>query len=267
MQPEDIVVEAISPTSNRVELVTPIGDDAISDIIIDNNAPEVFPFGETVVTWSAEDESGNISYADQKIIITDNTAPSLEISGNIVVEATSLESIVEINLPQISDIIDMQPMITNDAPEVFPLGQTVVTWTAIDNAGNSASVTQLVNVQICGNSPAYYNMIMGTPEDDFLTGTTLPDLIFGNGGDDIIIADNGNDCIFAGEGNDIVFGNAGDDNISAGQGNDVIKGDSGDDILKGGVGLDIIDGGDDIDTCLMIEEQNSDVIIKCEANE
>ena len=29
----------------------------------------------------------------------------------------------------------------------------------------------------------------------------------------------------------------------------------------------MIDGGDDIDTCVIIEEQNNDVVIKCEANE
>jgi len=29
----------------------------------------------------------------------------------------------------------------------------------------------------------------------------------------------------------------------------------------------MIDGGDDIDTCLVIDEQNSDLVIKCEAIE
>ena len=168
--------------------------------------------------------------------------------------------------PESSDIVDILT-IENDAPESFPLGETIVTWTATDTSGNSASVTQLISIQICGNSPSYYNLIMGTAADDFITGTTLPDLIFGEGGDDIIIGENGNDCIFAGEGNDIIFGNTGDDNIRGGQGNDIIKGDSGDDILKGGIGLDMIDGGDDIDTCVIIEEQNNDVVIKCEANE
>ena len=182
----------------------------------------------------------------------------------MVIDAVSLENFIEINPPEISDIIDTQPIITNDAPESFPLGETVVTWTATDTSGNSVSETQLISVQICGNSPSYYNFIMGTAEDDFLTGTSLPDLIFGEGGDDIIIGNNGNDCIFAGEGNDIVFGNSGDDIITGGQGNDVIKGDSGEDILSGGVGLDMIDGGDDIDTCLVIEEQNSDLVVKCE---
>ena len=266
LQPENIIVEATSSTSNIVELIIPVARDAISDTIINNNAPDTFPFGETVVTWSAEDESGNISHTDHKVIIIDTSAPELQIPMDMIIDATSLQSIIEINSPQTSDTIGISS-ITNDAPESFPLGETVVTWTATDTSGNSVSDTQLVTVQICGNSPSYYNMIMGTAEDDFITGTNLPDLIFGNGGDDIIIGNNGNDCIFAGEGSDIVFGNNGDDNITGGQGNDIIKGASGDDTLKGGIGLDMIDGGDDIDRCIIIDEQNSDLVVKCEINE
>ena len=58
-----------------------------------------------------------------------------------------------------------------------------------------------------------------------------------------------------------------DSNITGGQGNDIIKGASGDDTLKGGIGLDIIDGGDGIDRCIIIDEQNSDLVVKCEVNE
>ena len=208
-----------------------------------------------------------MSHIDQKIIIIDNSPPELQTSANIIIDAVELTSSVELDIPQIADIIDTQPVITNDAPESFPLGETIVTWTATDTSGNSSSSTQLVTVEICGNSSSYYNFIIGTAEDDFLIGTALPDLIFGYGGDDIIIGNNGNDCIFAGEGSDIIFGNSGDDTITSGQGNDIIKGNSGEDILNGGLGLDMIDGGDDIDTCVVIEEQNSDLVVKCEISE
>ena len=79
LQPEDIIVEATGLDGNVVELSIPVASDAISDIIINNNAPDVFPFGETIVIWSAEDESGNVSYVDHKVVISDTSAPELQI--------------------------------------------------------------------------------------------------------------------------------------------------------------------------------------------
>ena len=159
------------------------------------------------------------------------------------------------------------PIITNDAPTVFPLGETIVTWTATDKFGNTSSSLQTISVQTCGNDPLSYNLIVGSEEDDILIGTALSDLIFANGGDDIISGDKGNDCILAGDGDDIIFGNQGNDNISGQGGNDIIKGQSGDDFVFGGLGLDVIDGGDDIDICKVIDEQSYDIVIKCELNE
>jgi hypothetical protein len=36
--------------------------------------------------------------------------------------------------------------VANDAPSVFPLGDTIVTFTAVDSSGNSASATTVVTV-------------------------------------------------------------------------------------------------------------------------
>ena len=190
----------------------------------------------------------------------------LTIPQNVIIDAVDVNNFVEIGLGSVEDIIDDSPIITNDAPQVFPLGETIVTWIAIDKFGNSSSTPQIISVQACGNSPSYYNQIIGTEDDDLLTGTTLPDLIFAKGGDDIISGSKGNDCILGGEGNDIIFGNDGNDNISGQDGNDIIKGNSGEDFVYGGFGFDVIDGGEDIDTCKIIDEQNSDIIIKCESN-
>nr|MBC8251909.1 HYR domain-containing protein [Candidatus Nitrosopelagicus sp.] len=239
----------------------------IQDVEIANDAPEVFPLGETIVTWTATDTSGNSASATQTISVIDTTSPTMTIPENIEIEAesvlTKIEELGEIIYEDFSGISS----ISNDAPEMFPLGETIVTWTATDKFGNSSSSSQIITVQACGNSPSYYNILVGSEDDDLLTGTTLPDLIFGKGGDDIISGSKGNDCILGGEGNDIIFGNDGNDNISGQNGNDIIKGHSGEDFVFGGFGFDVIDGGGDIDTCKIIDEQNNDIIIKCELNE
>ncbi len=174
-----------------------------------------------------------------------------------------MDNHVSIGQATSTDLIDDAPVISNDAPATYPLGETIVTWSSSDVFGNSVESTQIIEVQACGKPVSYYNMIMGTPEDDILTGTSQADLIFALGGDDIVLSDKGNDCVFGGEGDDILYGNEGNDTLIGDEGNDIIKGQSGNDILVDGTGLDVIDGGDDQDSCT-IENSSEDLIIKCE---
>ena len=266
-QPLEIVADATSLSNTMVELPPPQVFDSVSDVKLESNTSNSFGFGETIVTWTATDESGNSSSVTQNVMIIDESGPILDIPNNIILDATSLENIIDIGNASASDFVDENPIITNDAPEVFPLGETIVTWTATDELGNSSSSTQNIVVQACGETPSYYNLILGSNDDDLLLGTNMPDLIFSFYGDDIISGDNGDDCILAGEGDDIIFGNEGNDNISGGSGNDIIKGQSGEDILQGGFGLDIVDGGDGADVYKNIDESNNDLVLNCETNE
>ena len=43
-------------------------------------------------------------------------------------------------------ITDLLTSVTNNAPSVFPLGKTMLTWTATDQSGNTATATQVVNI-------------------------------------------------------------------------------------------------------------------------
>jgi len=262
--PEDITIEAVSLTENIVELGIPNVEDLVSGVTIINDATDVFAFGEIVVTWIATDASGNSASAIQTITVIDTTAPSLLVPEDVVFDATAPETFLSYGVATALDMTDSSPEITNNAPELFPLGETIVTWTTTDKYGNSVSETQSINVQGCGQSISYYNQILGTAEDDTILGTNLPDLIFGLGGDDIIFGYKGNDCILGGEGDDIIFGNEGNDSISGGEGNDIIKGQSGQDKITGNDGTDVIDGGDDYDQCNDLETSSSDIAIKCE---
>lgn len=68
--------------------------------------------------------------------------PALTIEGNTAGGATG----VSLGTPTVSDDADPEPTVANDAPDLFPLGTTSVTWVATDASGNSATAVQHVTV-------------------------------------------------------------------------------------------------------------------------
>jgi hypothetical protein len=130
----------------------PLGEATVSDICdtdvtVTNDAPEVFPLGDTVVTWTAVDDSGNETTATQTVTVVDTTPPSITAPEGVSAEqASAAGTAVALGAPTVADLCDASPDITNDAPAVFPLGDTTVTWTATDASGNSATATQTVTI-------------------------------------------------------------------------------------------------------------------------
>ncbi|MGH8612604.1 MAG: hypothetical protein ACREYF_11370, partial [Gammaproteobacteria bacterium] len=66
--------------------------------------------------------------------------------------------------------------VTNDAPTVFPLGTTTVTWIARDPSGNTATARQLVTVRLRDDGTPGSDCIVGRGGDDILSlaATTIP---------------------------------------------------------------------------------------------
>ena len=144
--PESIIQEAINHEANPVRIGISEYTDIMEVTSITNDAPEVFPLGETIVIWTATDSSGNSASATQSITIIDTTLPTIMTPADVQVEATSMENnLVEFGFAEASDQVEVST-ITNDAPTTFPLGETIVTWTATDSSGNSASATQTITV-------------------------------------------------------------------------------------------------------------------------
>jgi hypothetical protein len=79
--------------------------------------------------------------------VQDTLPPSIVAPADVTVECTSpAGASPPLGTPVVSDVCDTSPMVTNDAPAVFPLGSTVVTWTATDHGGHTATDTQVVTV-------------------------------------------------------------------------------------------------------------------------
>ena len=144
--PADVTAEATG-TLTTVSIGAATADDLVDGAVAaTSDAPAQFPLGATVVTWSATDAAGNSASATQTVTVTDSTAPAVTAPADVTAEATGTLTTVSIGAATADDLVDGAVAATSDAPAQFPLGATVVTWSATDAAGNSASATQTVTV-------------------------------------------------------------------------------------------------------------------------
>jgi HYR domain len=115
-------------------------------------APESGSFfapGQTPVTCTASDSSGNESQSTFTVTIVDTTPPVLGVHSNISAEQASPSgTVVGYDLPSATDTVDPAPFVgCNPAPgSLFAPGDTIVTCTATDSAGNDGTSTFKVHV-------------------------------------------------------------------------------------------------------------------------
>jgi hypothetical protein len=79
------------------------------------------------------------------VLVRDTTAPRITAPRDIIVEATGAATRVATGAPVTNDIFAVT--VTNNAPSLFALGTTTVTWVAQDTNGNRSTASQLVTVQ------------------------------------------------------------------------------------------------------------------------
>jgi len=115
---------------------------------ISNDAPAAgYGLGTTVVTWTVQDGAGASANATQDVIVSDTTAPTVTAPAALQVDSTGPLTIVNIGTATVSDLVDPNPSLSNDAPAAgFPVGTTIVTWTSADASGNVATATQMITV-------------------------------------------------------------------------------------------------------------------------
>ena len=118
---------------------------AAGSIVLTNDAPLAFPSGVTIVTWLATDAAGNMATCTQQVAVDDVLPPEITCPAPITVEPNANCTYVgDFGQPTVVETVGVT--VTNDAPGAFPIGDTVVTWTATDSVGNSASCESVVTV-------------------------------------------------------------------------------------------------------------------------
>ena len=101
---------------------------------------------------------------------------------------------------------------------------------------------------LTGNHEA--NTLQGGAGDDRLEGWRGADTLRGGDGNDTLSGGAGGDILNGGAGDDTLIGGAGNDTLRGGDGNDTLSGGAGGDTLNGGAGDDVLEGGADGDTLL-----------------
>jgi hypothetical protein len=102
----------------------------------------VYPINLTV---SDDDDSGNCNAI---VTIEDTTLPTISAPMDVTAECDGpLGAAVDIGMAVASDSCDAFPVISNDAPALFPIGMTTVTWKATDASGNMGTDTQTITIE------------------------------------------------------------------------------------------------------------------------
>jgi hypothetical protein len=120
-----------------------------TQVILALDPPGPYPVGTTPVQLIVEDTCCQLDTCSAAVIITDGDAPSINCPSTQNVGTNfACTYIGQIGSATASDNCSLSQdiLISNDSGGAFPQGMTVVTWTAVDEAGNSASCTQQILV-------------------------------------------------------------------------------------------------------------------------
>ena len=145
----DAVLEAES-SSGATHTVTPTADDLCSSTVVTQSPDQtLFPLGATTVTIFAVDDSSNGSSDSLVVTVQDTTPPVVLPPPDIITDAKGPNTSVDIERDRPATATDAVGVVslTHNGPAVFPIGTTVVTWTATDTSGNSGTETQSVTLE------------------------------------------------------------------------------------------------------------------------
>lgn len=132
-----------------VALGSPVAGDNCAGAVVTNNAPTVFPKGQTLVTWTATDAAGNVATATQAVTVTDTTAPTA-VAQNVTVQldATGNASITaaQVNNGSADACGIASVTVSPSAFTCANVGPNPVTLTVTDVDGNVRTATATATV-------------------------------------------------------------------------------------------------------------------------
>ena len=102
--------------------------------------------GNHTLTFSSTDNAGNTEAAHTVYIPVDTTPPVITVPANVTKEATGPQTIVSLGTANATDAVDGQVTVTDNATSSYPVGSTIIQYSASDLAGNTANAYQSVTI-------------------------------------------------------------------------------------------------------------------------
>jgi hypothetical protein len=143
----------------KVDIVPPTATDNCPNVTVTGTRDDApltagYPTGVTTITWTAKDESGNVTTAKQTVTVRPNVPPVLTYVPPAITVSTDAGVCVakaDPGLAKATDDLDgvVVTGVRNDALPLnspYPKGVTIITWTATDVDQAAVSATQNVTV-------------------------------------------------------------------------------------------------------------------------
>jgi len=122
-----------------VDLDTPEIENPNGTEVLTNDAPAMFPVGDTPLTWTVTNSTGNTASCDQLVTVEDTEDPGVTQLDDIIADNDpgQCDAVLEWEPPVASDNCGIASLEGSHLPgDTFPVGLTSVTYTATDSYGN-----------------------------------------------------------------------------------------------------------------------------------
>ncbi len=202
-----------------------------SDVRISAETLEVTPTVEEISDVSVTEGetvsfSFNLDYPAPVDVTFNYTTEDIDATAGEDYTATSGQTTIPAGETTATiDIATTEDTIYDEGTQTFNLNLTGLMGATFSNDETELTLTAFIEDR---DEPL---TLIGTNEDDFLTGGGANDSLKGNAG---------NDYLYGEAGNDTLRGDAGDDSLDGGEGDDSLFGNAGNDTIIGGEGYDRI---------------------------
>jgi hypothetical protein len=147
--------DAVTVSTNDACTATEVtlGDSTTSDncsvASTTNDAPTAFTLGETTVTWTVTDGSGNTATATQTVTVTDDTNPTVLCNDLTLTleEGLAIISVEDINNGSFDECGEVTLSINQTEFDESHIGNNTIILTVTDSAGNTNTCEATVNVE------------------------------------------------------------------------------------------------------------------------